>query len=111
MSAALLLNRVIAQRLRGVCRLEGDGSVLARDASKHADCSTCHAPCEHTTDLGLAASGVRIAQSSEGLCLEWACPGCGITVTEQTDALRSLADAATVQADPLCHRCRQGLPA
>ncbi len=107
MTAAALLTRAIAQRLRGACTLRPDGTILARDASRHADCSTCHAPCDRQQDLGMADAGVSITQDSEGMRLEWACPSCATTVTERTSILTTHADAARVTADPLCHRCRK----
>ena len=40
------------------------------------------------------------------LKLRWACPKCGVSVYEDTDALSALANAKAISIDPLCHRCR-----
>lgn len=107
MTAAALLTRAIARNLRGSCRLMPDGSLLARDGARHSDCSTCAAPCEIAGDMGLADAGVRLIKEPGWLSLEWQCPGCGTTVSESTAPLHAIKDAASIQADPLCFRCRK----
>ena len=40
------------------------------------------------------------------LKLRWSCPGCGVSVYEDTSPLSAFVDAKAISADPLCHRCR-----
>jgi hypothetical protein len=105
MTAALLLTVELARKMNGDCA-QVSGGVLARDGNKHADCSTCHAVCGKSNDMGLADAGFRIARTLEGLALNWACPSCGVEVTEATTLFSASADARKIAADALCGRCR-----
>lgn len=99
------LRESIARRLRGRC-VQVAGGVLAHNGEKHEDCSTCQTQCGAGV-LGISA-GVGVARSwgFDALELRWTCPGCGCSVTQDTDALSSLSDARQVSTDPLCHKCR-----
>ena len=99
------LHANIMRRLGGKCR-RIDGGVLAYNGERHEHCGTCSARCG-TEDFGFSAD-VEIARTygSEAIELRWACPGCGVTVTQETTALGSLIDAEAVKQDPLCSRCR-----
>lgn len=105
MTAALLLTIEIARKLRGGCVIV-DGGVLALDGARHADCSTCHAECGISKDVGLAETGFRIAKSHDGLSLNWECPTCKTSVCERTTIFLASADARAIAADPICVKCR-----
>ena len=102
---ALSLQRTLMQRLGGRC-IQTSGGILARNGQAHANCSTCDTPCESAV-LGFSG-GVEVGRvwGSDALELRWPCPGCGVTVTQETTALASLTDAAFTQTDGLCYRCR-----
>ena len=105
---ALLMQRTLMQRLGGRC-IQTSGGVLARNGEKHADCSTCHTPCEGV-ELGFSG-GLDVGQvwgeGGDAVELRWTCPGCGSKTTQETTALASVQDAKAVQADPHCYRCRE----
>jgi hypothetical protein len=105
MTAALLLTVELARKMNGDCA-QVSGGILASDGSKHADCSTCHALCGKSNDMGLADAGFRITRALEGLMLNWSCPSCGCEVTEATSLFSASADARNIATDALCCRCR-----
>lgn len=100
------LHHNLVRSLRGRC-IQHDGGIVASNGQRHEHCGTCHARCGPES-LGLAGD-MEVARSwgSDSLELRWPCPGCGCEVTQETTALSSIADAANVQDDPLCHRCRR----
>jgi hypothetical protein len=102
---ALNLQRTLMLRLGGRC-IQTSSGILARNGQAHADCSTCDTPCEGA-DLGFSG-GVKIGRVWGGNAIElrWACPGCQRETTQETTALTSMIDAAEVQRDGLCYRCR-----
>ncbi|MFL1449157.1 hypothetical protein ACI77O_12250 [Pseudomonas tritici] len=71
-------------------------------------CESCPG-CESLTgELGMVGDGVELRSVDAGqrLTISWCCPACGIDVSETTSHLESLAAARSVNADPLCWRCR-----
>lgn len=102
---ALLMQRTLMQQLGGRC-LKTSHGILARNGESHADCSTCNTQCE-SAKLGFSG-GLEVGRvwGSNEIELRWSCQGCGCTVTQETTALRSLADAVNAKVDGLCYRCR-----
>ena len=100
------LHQALVRSLRGRCLKVADG-IVAKDGRRHEDCSTCEARCG-AVSLGFSG-GVEVSRvyGSDAFELRWPCPGCGVETTQETTALSSLVDAASVQADPLCSRCRK----
>jgi len=82
--------------------------ILSNDGAVHADCSTCFAQCGDRNDLGLADKGFALTQDWEGLRLRWKCPGCSVDVHESTELFMASKTAKSIDADPLCGRCRNG---
>lgn len=112
MAAAQLLARSMAQRLKGDCRTDiKTGDLFAMDGSTPESCATCAAPCDsgkHAT--GLAGSKLQFGTAliSEGrVNLSWKCPGCGVTVNEESPLFFAEQAAKQIEADPKCHRCRK----
>ncbi len=100
------LHTAIVRSLRGRCLQTADG-LIAKNGDRHENCATCSTRCG-AESLGFSG-GVEVARvySSDAFELRWPCPGCGAETTQETSALSSLVDAASVQADPLCFRCRR----
>jgi len=103
---ALNLQRALMRRLGGRC-IQTSGGILARNGEAHADCSTCNTPCEGAA-LGFSG-GVEVGRvwGSDAIELRWPCPSCGAETTQETTALTSIEDAAAVQRDGKCYRCRR----
>lgn len=100
------LHTAIVRSLRGRC-LQLAGGLIARNGDRHEHCGTCKTRCGGEV-LGFSG-GVEVARvwGSDAIELRWACPGCETETTQETTALASMQDAKTVQADPLCYRCRE----
>jgi hypothetical protein len=99
------LHAKIIRRLGGRC-VRTDTGLIAYNGERHEHCGTCQVMCGRE---GLGFSGgleVVRTYGSEAIALRWACPVCGVVVTQETTALGSLIDAEAVKQDPLCHRCR-----
>jgi len=85
------------------------GHEFDRSGQSHAKggaCANCFGCESRSGEMGMADAGFSLERKHGVLRLSWACPGCGITVTEDTSLMSSAADAKVVAADPLCHHCR-----
>ena len=100
------LHTAIVRSLRGRC-IQVAGGLIARNGEKHEHCGTCQTRCGSEA-LGFSG-GVEVARvwGSEAIELRWRCPVCKREVTQETTALASFNDAAIVQGDPLCSKCRE----
>lgn len=110
MSAAVVLNREIARRLNGQCQIDirtGAGLSLLGDRQADFSCAGCLSPCEtHTESMVAVGEGFSLVVAGSETKLKWPCPSCGVEVSEDTSVLLAHDTASKVQADPLCHRCR-----
>ncbi len=110
MTAAVELKREIVRRLNGECRIDirtGAGLSLLGDRQSDFACTGCRAPCDSYTESMVAVGeGFSLVVAGSETKLKWPCPSCGCEVSEDTTVLLAHITAAEVQADPLCHRCR-----
>ncbi|MBA3904725.1 MAG: hypothetical protein C0522_13820 [Rhodocyclaceae bacterium] len=98
-----------SQKRRFLCRTTTMGDI---DSSGHVSarglgclsCQGCEAP---LGDMGLTAAGIPMVGTLSGPQLNWACPECGCTCSEDTSVLDAERLADEIAADPRCHRCRR----
>ena len=90
--------------LRGGREFDQSGRAQSRGSSC-ADCFGCES---RSGDMGVADAGFSLHRKNGQLQLSWGCPGCGITVWEETSLMSATADAKAITADAQCHRCRSG---
>jgi hypothetical protein len=101
------INGEIAHSLGWRCTWLANGKVASSAGTVQADCSQCFDHCGDPLDQGLAGAGTVLQSDWRGIRLSWACPGCGVKVTEQTTLVGSGAHASEIAKDPVCHRCKK----
>lgn len=112
MSAAQLMARAMSKRRNGECRVDiRTGDMFSVDGTTPKSCADCPSLCEQGKQAtGLAGSTLQFKTEIVGesrVNMTWACPGCGVMVNEESPLLAIEKTAKTIEADPLCHRCRR----
>jgi hypothetical protein len=79
---------------------------MGRGADKGGACATCGECSRDLGDMGLAAEGVAIIQTINGLHLSWSCPGCSRETVEDTTLFAAAKQASACIEDGLCYSCR-----
>lgn len=70
------------------------------------DCTQCQSACGEVEPWGLMSNSIEVRHGADRYQLRWRCPGCQIQVHEQAGLLALEATSQTVEADPLCVKCR-----
>jgi NADH pyrophosphatase NudC (nudix superfamily) len=112
MSAAVMLQREIAKRMNGDCRLSiQTGEILSMAGDRHQFCSDCAGHCtsgKHAS--GMVGEQLRIHAEIEpngSVLLTWACPGCGRETIERTTPVEVERVTKSIEKDSLCVNCRR----
>lgn len=79
---------------------------MGRSADKGGACASCGECSREFGDMGVAAEGVAIVKTINGLHLSWACPGCRRETVEDTTLFEAAERAKTCIEDGLCYSCR-----
>ncbi len=112
---AAQIRQEIGRRLGGRCRIDLLGARAVTFGGdrlgEYTSCADCAEVCGIINATGVLPGNlaIEIDGRRDETQLRWACPSCGHPVSEATTPLTAAAAARAIEADPLCHTCRNRL--